>query len=1734
MQQTLLHTIKCTPLLLLAFLAGTYQLHAQYTSFGSASCNGDCCQLTQDQSGQAGAIFSTSTVDLTQPFSFSCSMNFGSKDASGADGIVFIFAAAPGLGIGGGGIGYQGLPASVGIEMDDYQNGGFGDPAGDHIAIISQGDVNHGSGNNLAGPIGLPNIEDGAYHCFFVNWDPGSNTLSASLDGTSISYTGNITSIVGTSAYYGFSSGTGSLSNPHTVCFGAPAVAPMLDVTICPGENTVLQADPGGTSYVWQANPSLSATNIPNPTATPTTTTTYFVTINYSCGFSGTDDVTVIVATPPAAMASSNSPICEGETLQLNATGGTSYSWSGPLSFSSSSPNPTIDNVMPANAGTYTVTVTDVDGCTGSASTQVVINPNPIVSIVALNAPLCSNGPVVTMQGIPAGGTWGGAANPLGQVDPTMLPPGLHIITYSYTDANGCSNSTETSIEVVPAPNVQIFPAGPFCPTDPPTYILADPAGGLWSGVADFQGLVTPSMLPPGGHVVHYTYTDFYGCTDEDEIIIQVQPGTPVSIQPAGPFCPDAPVQTLTATPTGGIWSGAANGSGEINPTNLGPGLHDVFYLFSIGGACPGSDTITIEVLTPPTAVISGMGTICEGSGQTVPITITTTGVGPLEITYVIDNQNPETLTIPAGTTTIDASTAGTYTITDVVDANGCHGTGSGSAMVEVVGSPTVSGLVKSCNGDNTSYIVTFTVTEGDTATYTITGAVSGSFTTSPPYVFTSAPIPTGTSYNWVVNDGNDCDPVTISGSHACVCTTDAGTMASPTLRACVGSTVTATHDDNETLDANDALIFVLHSSNGNSLGTIFQSNSTGQFGFLPPMVAGVTYYISAVAGDSIANGGVDLLDGCLSVSFGQPVVFTALPTASISSNQDICKGEQATISFALTGNPPLDVVYSNGTQNFTLNNILNGHTITVTPTATTTYSLVSVGDNSNPACTTSGGNSVTVSVWPHVLALQTLTICEGESVVLGGAPQTMPGIYKDTLSTFHGCDSIIVSTLVVNDLDTTYLMDASCNPANVGTFVQNLMNQNGCDSTVILSVSFSLTDTTLLNSTTCDPALAGVFTQNLTTPEGCDSTVITTVALLDSDTTLLFGNSCNPANVGVFTQNLTNQNGCDSTVIRTVNYSLTDTTLLNSTTCDPASTGVFTQNLTTSEGCDSTVITTVALLDSDTTNLSALSCDPADVGVFTQNLTNQNGCDSTVILTVGYSPGDTTALSSTTCDPTLAGVFTQNLTNQYGCDSLVITSVALLPSDTTVLMDSSCNPLDTGMVVQILSNQFGCDSTVVSITTLIPPAQCGTLASLSGSTIPCGSTVGPLTLTVTLGQPPFNYAWSGPQSGSGTTAQVNVPQIIGNLPPGTYSVTVTAANGLTATATAVIDQILPPTLTAGVISNYNGKDISCFGEMDGSAIAVAAGGQLPFEYVWSNGTTSTATASTATSLGAGIYLVTVTDANGCTATSSVSLTDPAPLAIAFSVNDLNCFGQNSGAVTVQPTGGTAPYTYSLDGGAPQTASTFSGLAEGSYEVQATDANGCQTFEFIGINAPVPVDVNLGDDQYIELGDQTVLNAIVSLPFDSVAMIAWQGIDSVECPGCMDQLIAPLFTTTYAVTVTGNNGCSDSDEVTVYVNRTRKVYVPSAFSPDGDGTNDVFMIFADHKSVKRVKSFLVFSRWGETVFQYFDFQPNDPTYGWDGTHRGGQLNPAVFVWFAEVEFTDGEVLLLEGDVNLIR
>lgn len=980
-------------------------------------------------------------------------------------------------------------------------------------------------------------------------------------------------------------------------------------------------------------------------------------------------------------------------------------------------------------------------------------------------------------------------------------------------------------------------------------------------------------------------------------------------------------------------------------------------------------------------------------------------------------------------------------------------------------------------------------------------------------------------------------------------------------------------------------------------------------------------------------------------------------PTASLDGVPEICNGESLNLIFTMTGNGPFDVVYTDGAQNFTLNDINSGHQVQVSPTANTNYTLISVSDNSPVACARIVNDTVPVAVWPLFTTPQTIQICEGQSAFLAGANQTTPGVYRDSLSSIHGCDSVIVTTLIVNPIDTTIIslttcdpnaagtvtvtlpqlngcdsvvittttllpsnlteiFDASCDPNNVGVFTQNLTNIFGCDSTVITTVIYSESDTTYLTATTCDPAGVGTFSQLLTaasdgcdslvittvtllpssttnlsgqscnpnevgvfttvltnqfgcdstvittitfngipptpvsattcdpnqvgvfsntilTADGCDSTIVTTVTLLPSSATALSGQSCNPNEVGVFTQTLTNQFGCDSVVTTTITFNGIPPTQLTATTCDPNAAGTFTEVITTAAGCDSTVITTVTLLPSNVTNLTGADCNPANVGVFTQDLTNIFGCDSTVITTITLLPSNTTAIQSATCDPAGVGTFVYPLVNQFGCDSIVTETVTLLPSSATTVNLGTCEPSQVGTSVTVLTNQFGCDSTVTTVTSLLPPASCGMTASLSGSVIPCGATTGSLTLTVTLGEGPFNYTvlLGNTPVANGTINNVGVPTPVAGLAPGNYTVNYTSNNGFSATAQATIGQLFPPALTATQTSNYGGFGVSCPGAVDGSASATATGGLSPYSYSWSTGVV----AQTVNNLSVGTYTVTVTDANTCTTTTNVTITEPTSLQITFTATDPKCFGLNNGSILVNATGGVAPYRFSLNGAAPQNSNLFAGLGAGTYTITAYDLSDCETSEIIVVNTPIPLNVELGDDQNIAIGQSATLQAIVNVPFDSLASIIWSPLpDSAECPQCLTQTVYPFISTTYSIKVVDNNGCRDEDQVRVIVDRRKYVYIPNVFTPNDDGDNDIFSVFPRPGTVRKVNSLAVFDRWGEQLFVLENFNPYDGNLGWDGTFKGEPMNPGVFVWVVEIEFIDGVVELYKGDVTIVR
>ena len=301
------------------------------------------------------------------------------------------------------------------------------------------------------------------------------------------------------------------------------------------------------------------------------------------------------------------------------------------------------------------------------------------------------------------------------------------------------------------------------------------------------------------------------------------------------------------------------------------------------------------------------------------------------------------------------------------------------------------------------------------------------------------------------------------------------------------------------------------------------------------------------------------------------------------------------------------------------------------------------------------------------------------------------------------------------------------------------------------------------------------------------------------------------------------------------------------------------------------------------------------------------------------------------------------------------------------------------------------------------------------------GGNDGQATVTATFGLEPYTYLWSDGQ----TTATAI------NLAAGTYTVTVTDADGTEITETITITE--PDELLVSV----TGTNPTTPGGSDGTATATVSGGTPPYTYLWDD--LLAQTTQTATGLVAGTYNVIVTDANGCEVTGSITLTDPA-IALALTVvvdNDVTCFGGNDGQATATATGGVLPYTYLWSDPFAQTTATATGLAAGTYTVTVTDADGTEITETITITQPDELLVSVtGTNPTTPGGNDGTATATVSGGTPPYIYL-WDDLLAQTT-----QTATGLVAGTYNVTVTDDNGCeisgsvvlSDPDALTADVN----------------------------------------------------------------------------------------------------
>ncbi len=424
---------------------------------------------------------------------------------------------------------------------------------------------------------------------------------------------------------------------------------------------------------------------------------------------------------------------------------------------------------------------------------------------------------------------------------------------------------------------------------------------------------------------------------------------------------------------------------------------------------------------------------------------------------------------------------------------------------------------------------------------------------------------------------------------------------------------------------------------------------------------------------------------------------------------------------------------------------------------------------------------------------------------------------------------------------------------------------------------------------------------------------------------------------------------------------------------------------------------------------------------------------------------------------------------------------------------------LTAGLYQVTVTDSYGCrDSASVNITQ--PSASVSAIAD--SVNVKCfGQNTGLAWVTASGGTPGYTYLWSSAAQATDT---------ISGLTSGSYTVTVSDVNKCTVSVSVNVTQ--PATaLSVGIATTA----ITCKGYSNGKLLATASDGTPGYTYLWNTGQT----VDSLIGLSPGSDTITVTDANGCTV-SDIGVIAPSTDAIFLdtTVTPASC-GLPNGAITVTPSGGSGSYQYLWsDGAVTATLSALSG--DSLYAVTVTDMNGCRDSASVYLSRALPLTIAVSthsDSCDQQRGSASILVAGGLTPYT----YTWS-------PANTDT--AQLDSGIYSVTITDAVGCTITNTFIIEnINNNCQplVLFPTAFTPNGDGKNDVFHAIA----TLDLEAFQmrVYDRWGQLVFEAFDY-----TSVWDGTYKNIAQPIGTYVWFAQYNFKNKPTQTQSGNVTLIR
>ncbi|MBI4647163.1 MAG: gliding motility-associated C-terminal domain-containing protein [Bacteroidia bacterium] len=473
----------------------------------------------------------------------------------------------------------------------------------------------------------------------------------------------------------------------------------------------------------------------------------------------------------------------------------------------------------------------------------------------------------------------------------------------------------------------------------------------------------------------------------------------------------------------------------------------------------------------------------------------------------------------------------------------------------------------------------------------------------------------------------------------------------------------------------------------------------------------------------------------------------------------------------------------------------------------------------------------------------------------------------------------------------------------------------------------------------------------------------------------------------GIYTINIIDDLSCTNSINLTINEPAVLSATVSKTDATCYGTGTGTATVTPSGGTvPYAYLWSIGQTNAVAVNLSA--------GSYTVTVTDARGCTTTANVIINQPPALTGSIIATDVSCNSGNNGTANLTASGGSPGYTF-----IWSNSQTSEDISSLSAATYFVT--ITDINSC-TLVLSVNISEPPSLS---VSFVTTDVSCnGASTGSATVAVTGGTPLYSYLWN-----NGDTSDS-----LNGISAGIYSVTVTDNNGCTIDSSVTINE--PSILLLSATSQTNP---SCYSFSNGSATVAASGGTAPYSYLWNTGNTS----ASLSGLSAGIYSVTVTDANLCTSSTEVTITEPAILTVSFTGNDANCNASCDGNITATPSGGTAPYSYQWDDPLFQTAQAINNLCADIYSLTITDNNNCAYDSSYTIGEPPSLIITAGsNDASCGMADGSAWVNVSggSSPY----LYNWSNSETTDT-------ITNISSGAYLVTITDNNGCSKDTVVSV-------------------------------------------------------------------------------------------------------